>query len=231
MMERWHFYGDLIFETMLWENNKILYLNEHVARLNHGFEILKMNATVTNEWLHAMLVNELGTKENARIRLLAKRNANGFYLPDSNEVGFSLEIFELPQKVTEIQKAKVYRENYKPCVPLSNIKSGNALIYVLAAIFAKENQCEDAIILNEYGRVCEATSSNIFMKYQGKYYTPPLSEGCVDGVMRKVWIQELIKQGFSVLEQPVTIELLAIAEEIWLTNVIQGPIKLNKILL
>jgi branched-chain amino acid aminotransferase len=116
-------------------------------------------------------------------------------------------------------------------VPLSNIKSGNALIYVLAAIFAKENQCEDAIILNEYGRVCEATSSNIFMKYQGKYYTPPLSEGCVDGVMRKVWIQELIKQGFSVLEQPVTIELLAIAEEIWLTNVIQGPIKLNKILL
>lgn len=230
-MERWHFYGDLIFETMLWEDSKLLYLHEHVARLNHGFYTLKMNAHVTHEWLQNMVAHEIGNKRNARIRLVANRNANGFYLPDSNEVRFSIEVFDLPQKVTEIQKAKVYRENYKPCTPLSNIKSGNALIYVLAAIYAKENQCDDAIILNEYGRVCEATSSNIFLKQQGIYYTPPLSEGCVDGVKRKVWIQELIRQGISVIEQPITLDELTVAEEIWLTNVIQGPIKLNKILL
>lgn len=64
---------------------------------------------------------------------------------------------------SDLTKVGVYQLQYKSCCSLSNLKSGNALIYVMAAPYAKENGFEDVLILNQHQRIAEANSSNVFL--------------------------------------------------------------------
>jgi branched-chain amino acid aminotransferase len=92
----------------------------------------------------------------------------------------------------------------------------------MAGIWAKENALDDAVLLNEHGCVCEATSSNIFIVKDDNIFTPPLSEGCVAGIMRSHVLSLLKQQQFMVHESLVTIEQLQQADAVFLTNAISG---------
>src|SRR5690606_21319524 len=107
-----------------------------------------------------------------------------------NNTAYFVEVFPLPEPKLSV-KIGLYTDNYKPCNELSTIKSGNALLYVMAGIWAKEHGYDDVLILNEHGCVCEATGSNVFVVKDEKVFTPPVSEGCVDGVMRRFVIRQL----------------------------------------
>ena len=116
----------------------------------------------------------------------------------------------------------MYSDYKKSCQQLSNIKSGNALIYVLAGLYAKKNHFDDCLILNEHGRIAEAISSNVFIVKGETLYTPPLSEGCVDGVMRKVVIEKANENNIHVNEKAITQNEIQNADEVFLTNAING---------
>jgi branched-chain amino acid aminotransferase len=111
----------------------------------------------------------------------------------------------------------IYRENYKSRGPLSNIKSGNALIYVLASIWAKQHSLDDALLLNDLGNIIESTRANIFWTKDNICYTPPLSEGCIAGVMR-----EEIMSKEMVIEKACKMGDLLNAESIFLTNALSN---------
>jgi len=77
----------------------------------------------------------------------------------------------------------------------------NALKYVIAGIEKKERGLDEIIILDHQSHISEALSSNIFWKKDDSFYTPPLSTGCISGVMRQ-WIKkELSYNGFTVEEK------------------------------
>jgi branched-chain amino acid aminotransferase len=116
-----------------------------------------------------------------------------------------------------IKKVGLYNENCKSRGPLSNIKSGNALIYVLASIWAKNQNLYDALILNDLGNIIESTKANIFWTKGNVSYTPPLSEGCIAGVMR-----EEIMSNELVIEKPCKINDLLEADSIFLTNTLSN---------
>jgi branched-chain amino acid aminotransferase len=143
-------------------------------------------------------------------------------------VAFSFESWPLPEPRIGIDKLDVYYENYKACTSLSNIKSGNALIYVMAAKFAADNNLNDVLILNEHGRIAEATSSNLFIIKKDTAYTPPLNEGPVAGVMRALLLAKATKLGIKVKEMPLEIKDLFEADECFLTNVIGGITSVHK---
>src|SRR5690606_1570400 len=67
---------------------------------------------------------------------------------------------------------------------IANLKSCNALVYALASMQAKENKWNDALVVNNNGNIIETSIANLFWVKNRKIYTPPLSEGCVAGVMR-----------------------------------------------
>src|SRR5205814_1515229 len=92
---------------------------------------------------------------------------------------------------------------------LSNIKSCNSLGSVMGALFCKKNELDDCIIMNTDGNVSEAISSNLFIVKNGTCYTPPLTDACVDGRMRKYILQLMKKNNFPVEERPVTPEFLS----------------------
>ena len=115
----------------------------------------------------------------------------------------------------------IFPEATKTCDKFSNLKSANYLPYVMAAVWAKENKLNDALVLNQHQRICDATIANVFCVKNGIIYTPPLSEGCVAGVMRKKILETQIQNlGFIVKESVLTESVLLDADEVFLTNVI-----------
>ena len=86
-------------------------------------------------------------------------------------------------------------------------------MYVLASIHAKEKRADDAILLNEKGNIVESTNANLFLVKKEKLYTPPLTDGPLDGTLRS-----LILKYFIVEERSLSREDYEVSEEIFLTN-------------
>jgi branched-chain amino acid aminotransferase len=102
------------------------------------------------------------------------------------------------------------------------LKSNNYLVYLMGALWAKENRLNECLILNSREQVADASISNLFYVSGRTICTPPLSEGGVDGVMRRYLLSELPGWGYAVLEEPVRPDALLQADELFVTNAITG---------
>ena len=117
----------------------------------------------------------------------------------------------------------IFPDARKSIDAFSNLKSANYLPYVMAAVWAKENKLNDALILNQHDRICDATIANVFWVKNNNIHTPSLSEGCVAGVMRKQILDLGFRiSDFQVTESHLTEDILLNADEVFLTNVITG---------
>ncbi len=83
---------------------------------------------------------------------------------------------------------------------------------------AQAGGCDEAILLNERGEVCECASANIFATQGRKVWTPPLSSGCLPGVTRELLLREVSAPGFEVGERDLTLADLAESDEIFITS-------------
>ena len=97
------------------------------------------------------------------------------------------------------------------------------MIQVTASVFAKENQLNSCLLINDSKNVIEATSGNLFMLWGNTLITPSISEGCLNGIMRKQIIS-LAKQfgTIEVIEKEISPFDLQKADELFITNVIIG---------
>lgn len=221
-------YGDGFFESIYVENDRIPFYQYHYQRICKSFDILKLDRDFlpSSEALYDKILSTLLVKNTYRIRLDFTREAEGLYGPDRNDV-----VFAITHKVLEFAmfshskssyKMGIYNENIKAMHPLSAIKSKNALVYVLASIWAKEHHFDDAILLNQNKQVCECISSNIFVVKDKMIYTPPIADGSVDGVMRAFVIDTLKNNKYDIREQSLSLEDVRNADEVFVTNAIQG---------
>ncbi len=224
-------YGDAVFETIRLMQGEILFFEKHLSRLSMSMKLLGMNPhddlTFHNLYLsirHLDQVNNL--KGNGRIRLEVFRNDGGLYTPYSNDVSYVMETTPIVSKSYQLNenglKIELYTDIKKPVSGLSNLKSSNALYYVMAGLYKNLLKTGDCLVLNTDNRIAEAISSNIFLVSKEVISTPSLSEACVAGVMRETVIEHLKKQGISVHEKGIAIEDLLAADEVFLTDVING---------
>ena len=150
----------------------------------------------------------------------------GTYSPESNEVEFFIEVFPMDTNSFKLNtrgvEVDIYMDLKKEKTPISNYKTKNGLIYVLAAISAKEKGLDDHLISNFSGGILESTAANLFVVSNGVLYTPGLEEGCLAGTMRMQVINLAIKNGIKVYECNILPQNLLVADEIFLTNAIQG---------
>ena len=218
-------YGYGLFETMLVQDGAIRLFQYHTDRLFAGlkqlyFEIPALMTTgyLEKEVLQTVKKNKL--EALCRVRLQVFAGGGGLYSHESNQPGFVIECF--PLEVSSLQfngnglVAGIATRLTKSNDQLSNLKSCNALIYAIAARQAKEHKWNDALICNTGGNIIESTIANIFWIKNGIVYTPPLSDGCVAGVMR-----QYILENTTVSEKSLSIQLLLDADEVFLTNAIK----------
>ncbi|NBU80675.1 MAG: aminotransferase class IV [Flavobacteriaceae bacterium] len=225
-------YGDAIFETLKIVNNKILFFEDHYFRLMASMRIVRMEIpmTFTMEYLEKQilkLVGLLAIKDAARVRFTVFRNEGGFYLPSDNSISFVIQATELENiryKIPKIQfEVDLYKDFIVPRQLLSTLKTANKITHVTASIFAKENQLDSALLINETKNVIEAANGNLFMLMGNKLITPPISEGCLNGIMRKQIIA-IAKQfeTLELVEAVISAFDLQKADELFITNVIVG---------
>lgn len=228
---RAHLYGDGVFETIRILNGRPINMENHIMRMMEGARMIKMRPpSYFDENFFTDKIMEVleksGINEGGRCRLSLDRIMGGTYLPESNEVEYFIEVYPLPNNAFELNtrgvEIDIYMDQRKPKVPLSNFKTKNGLIYVMAAIAAKEKGLDDFLITNTTGGILEGTSSNFFVVSNGVLYTPGLEEGCLAGTMRMQIINLALKSGIKVYECNILPQNLLVADEIFFTNAIQG---------
>lgn len=228
---RGHLYGDGLFESIKVINGQPINLEQHLNRLFEGMAVLKMikpqNYSVTffDREIHALLTkNEIS--EGARIRLSIDRAKGGTYLPSDNNVEYLIEVHPTDQNEFRLNEkglcVDLYNEMKKSVNLLSNYKTKNCLVYIMARLRAQELGKDDLLILNEKHGIIEATSSNLFMVSNGVLYTPGLDSGCLGGTMRMQIINLAIRERIKVYECNISPQHLLSADDVFLTNAIQG---------
>ena len=216
-------WGDGLFETMKVYRGKLLLAQVHFERLFSSLQLLQIDKTV--EFTQKGLVDnilELCTYNNcllsARIRLAVFRS-------DDNATGYLIESIPLEEKINEWHEAGqvlvLYPYVKKSMDAFANVKSANFLPYVLAQRFAMEKGVDDAIVLNANSNVCDSSKANIFLVKGDQIFTPALHEGCINGVMRRVVMEEVKKLGYRLHHDVVKEQQLIDADEVFLTNAIQ----------
>ncbi|MGZ4056601.1 MAG: aminotransferase class IV [Bacteroidia bacterium] len=224
-------YGDALFETIRITNYNPQFLKEHLQRLFNGMKVLKMemNPLFNDIYIeHAILelAQKNGVTSDGRARLTVYRNEGGLYAPSDNNVSFILEVSPIEEKGyvlnTKGYTVDLYTEFKKTQNALSSIKSANSAIYVMAGINKIQQKLDECLLLNDKHHIIEAISSNIFAVKNGVLYTPPVSDGCVDGVMRKKIIEIAQANKIAVYEISIMQNVLLGADEFFLTNTISG---------
>lgn len=223
-------YGDALFETMKIAKGKILFAHYHFERLFTGLRLMKIQIPqlFTIEKINSDII-ELCKRNKcedlARVRLTVFRSDGDLY-ESQNSLQYLIESWPLSDSINQLNEngllIDIFPDARKGCDKFSNLKSANYLPYVMAAIYAKENKLNDCLVLNVHDRVCDASIANIFWIKNDMIYTPPLSESCVAGVMRKYLLERLQGIRLKVQERVCEINDLENADEIFLTNAIQG---------
>lgn len=225
-------YGDGFFETIFLFNGKPLYWHLHAQRLLKTSKLLQFN--FPKDWnesyflemiLKVAKANKIST---GRVTIVFSRDVEGYYLPTGKGFHYLIQVkkLDLVDNPYQLNEKGIVLGEYRELVKNSNftstLKCNNALIYVLASLYASKNGYDETLIFNEQARVSECISSNIILYTNGKLITPPFNEYGVDGIMKTVLLQKASAYGYKVDQYPIHPEDLFSAQEIWLTNVMSG---------
>jgi len=231
-LNRSFLYGDGIFETLKIVDGKILFSEDHYFRLMASMRIVRMKIPMdfTLEFFENQvfsLTNALNCSHSARVRITIFRNDGGLYLPNQNSISYIIEATSLASKKYEITQdyfeVDLFKDSFVSAQLLSTLKTTSKILNVTASIFAKENDLNTCLLLNDKKNVVEAIAGNLFMLTGNKLITPPISEGCLNGIMRKQIIR--IMRDFPEIEfseETISPFDLQKADELFITNVIQG---------
>ncbi|NND63212.1 MAG: aminotransferase class IV [Flavobacteriaceae bacterium] len=226
-------YGDALFETIKVSAGKVLFWEDHYFRLMSSMRILRMEIPMnfTPEYLEEEILKTLSHYENNsaayRLKLIVWRSWGGKYTPTSHEVEYAIfaEMLEEPFYLIseDPYEVELFKDHFVTSGLLSTLKSNNKSINVLGSVFAKENDYQNCLLLNEKKQVVEALNGNLFLVNGYKIKTPPLSDGCLNGILRKQLINIIGQLPDYVLEEEsISPFELQKADEMFITNTIVG---------
>ncbi|MBD0822406.1 aminotransferase class IV [Aestuariibaculum marinum] len=236
---RGYAYGDALFETIKASHGKLLFWEDHYFRLMASMRIMRMEIPMsfTMEFLEEQIQNTLKanhlTDASARVKLTVHRNEGGLYLPQTNAVGFNISVKPLENDFYELNdgfyEVDLFKDYYVSPSLLSTLKTNNKALHVVGSIYSKENNLNNCLILNTNKHVVEALNGNVFLVKGNTIKTPPLSDGCLKGVMRKQIIDTVkTLEDYELVEESVSPFELQKSDEIFITNVISGIIPVSK---
>tara|TARA_R110002049_G_scaffold48541_1_gene139777 strand:+ start:2189 stop:3004 length:816 start_codon:yes stop_codon:yes gene_type:complete len=223
-------YGDGCFETIRVVDGRVKHMELHFERLSNTLSALKLilsNFTIQSFQLELeklIATNEIS--KGARIRYTVYRSGGGLYTPQENNANRLLEISTLDNNNYQLNdkglNCGVCSEVVLSYHTYSQFKTLNALPYVMASIYKDQSPYDNLILLNKDKRAVELCNANLFLIKGSTVFTPPISEGCVKGVYREYVINKLPNLGYKVIQDPIHIDAVSSADEIFITNSISG---------
>lgn len=221
-------YGDGLFDTLKFSGGEVQFLEEHYFRLMSSMRMLRMKipAAFTLEAYDEEIRKTLeanGMTGEARVRVNFYRANGGGYAPRTNRSEFLIEVEELSlQGDTELE-IELFKDFHLASGLLSTIKTNNRIVNVLGSIFARENDIQNAVLINEKKELVGVTDANLFLVKGRTIRTPALQCGCINGIMRKKIIEAVQKsQEFEIEETSISPFELLKADEVFLSNSLMG---------
>jgi branched-subunit amino acid aminotransferase/4-amino-4-deoxychorismate lyase len=225
-------YGDGLFETMRTYGTEVVSAQRHFDRLKEGMRLLKLPMVPDLEIenltrLIAKMINKNKWFKGARLRLTVFREGAGKYTPLQNETSYVLvgEPYVVDPFYPFVGKGRImglYTDLLKPVSMLSPIKTLNCLQYVLAGIAAREQGVDDCFVVNINNVVIETVNANLILLKDNMAISPGPAVGALDGTMRLKVLELVHESGMEIVQRGLTTEELLNADEIMLTNAVQG---------
>ncbi|MEZ5013871.1 MAG: aminotransferase class IV [Chitinophagales bacterium] len=223
-------FGDSIFETCRYHNAQVPLLDLHLQRMFTCMQYIGMEipAHWNVSWILSCIqdIADAHAFSFCRVRLTASRQGGGSYTPERNTPDLLIEVSALPTEKFDTAVITCmlgeYHDMQKSTHPVFRCKTGNALLYVLAAKFARENGYDDVLIFNEKEEITDAISSNVWVVKNSVLYTTPDDGGAVLGVMRRYLLENAAALEVEVGQIALDPEILLSADEVFLSNAIHG---------
>jgi branched-chain amino acid aminotransferase len=183
--------------------------------------------------IHKTILSNSEENKSFRVKILVWRKEGGKYEPTTNDIEYLISCEKLDAPFYTLDEGpyevELFKDHFITSGLLATLKSNNRIINVLGSIFAKENDYNNCFLLNENKQVVEVLNGNIFLVVGTKIKTPPLADGCLNGILRKqiIAICGQLPQ-YSLEETSVSPFELQKADEIFITNVIRGIQPISK---
>jgi len=232
-------YGDALFETIRVINSKIIFWETHYFRLMSSMRLLRMQIPMQfspefleDEILKLIKRNQLD-QQPAKVKINISRKTGGLYYPENRNVDYFMSCQPIDNPFYTIDKnfyeIELFKDHFINSGLLSTLKTNNKIVNILGSIYAKENGFDNCLLLNEKKSVVEFTNANIFLVKGNTVKTPPISEGCLKGVVREKVMDIVSKTDkFELKEEKISPFELQKADEMFLTNAIIGIKPVNK---
>ena len=222
-----------VFSTLRVKDGALFAWERHWARMLRDARLLSVVMPPDEEQLEQSLMQlvQANGRPNCTLRLVVVRNTGGMWtltLPD----GRASDVIALTAD------SKDWGESVRLTVqPNARFAAGEftgakILSWAANLVWAERAQragFDEAILLNEHGRVAECTSANIFAVTGNDMFTPPVADGCLPGITREVLLQELKVPGVRILERPLTIADLEAADEVGFTSTTRDLLPVREI--
>ena len=230
-------YGDGVFDTMFASYGYIFKLDQHIARLSRSMRAVRLEIAISLDALRDAVVETVARNglRSAYIKVLVTRGVSPEPLLDPRECTPTLIIFARPylsladpEKLGSGLHAKVVsirRVDMQALDP--RIKSLNYLNLVLARMEAYAAGCDEALLLDSDGNVCEAPGYNVFVVKDGRLTTP--ATGILEGITRETVLELCEQVGIPSEIRSVAPYELAVADEVFLSSTAGGLVPISRV--
>ena len=220
-------YGDGVFEGLRFYFGSVFKLQAHLDRLRDSAAALSLTVSMSDVELTQTIQDTIEASgiSDGYIRLMITRGEGPMGLdPTTCHNGRCIVIVDQLNMVSTSAREQGATAIFASTRRLSSdqidprIKSLNYLNQIMAKLEAKAAGADEAIILNNAGRIAEGTADNIFVVKAGVLKTPPTTEGALEGITRNTIIELATNLGIVVTEAPLAMFDLFTADECFLTG-------------
>ena len=220
-------YGDGIFEGIRMYNGRVFRLTEHIERLLLSAKCLLLNLPWSIDEICQAVVDTIKANDltDGYVRLVITRGTGGLGLnpylcetPSMFIIASTIQLYPEDDYKSGLELITCATRRPTPASLSPQVKSLNYLNNVMAKIECIQSGVMEGIMLNEQGYVAECTGDNVFIVKDGVVYTPPVSDGSLDGITRQVIFELCEKEGIEIREQSMVRYDIYTAEEAFLTG-------------
>ncbi|MDM5296679.1 aminodeoxychorismate lyase [Bacillus pumilus] len=228
-------YGIGVFETFTSLAGQVFLLEWHLERLNQSLRDLCIESTIEKPFVLDIIQTLLHQNHlidgHARIRFnVSAGRGNGFSADSYKEPVIFVMISPFhPESILEVKQGVLLQTRRNTPEGERRLKSHHYMNNLLAKREVGNDPNIEGIFLTKEDVVAEGITSNLFWRTGDVVYTPSLDTGILNGVTRRYCIETLRNQGISVIVGRYPVSQLLSAEEVWMTNSVQGIIPFRKI--
>lgn len=223
--------GDGVFETVFAEKGIPEFFNFHFERLHSACQKLKIGLDLNEQQLRDV-IGKLCHKNNlvkAAVRITLTRGLGkpGLDIDPFAPGNLIITARPTPPGTRELDTSGLRLDISKYTTHQANgldhsIKSTNYLVNIMAKHEAVEAGYDDAIFLSDKGSIAETTTASIFFVREGVIYTPSLDSGILPGITRRVFLENIRKQGLQLEERIIMPNEISEMEEVFITSSLRG---------